>query len=91
MITNFPKGGASEKVKLFPNFKLFPNLGGGGGGLEIWEVFPKNTASLILTASLSGLTAQKLQLACWAHHLLLNCLDENLHEIAVKLLHNISI
>ena len=48
----FPKGGASEKVKLFPNFKLFPNLGGGGGGLEIWEVFPKNTASLILTASL---------------------------------------
>ena len=53
MITNFPKGGASEKVKLFPNFKLFPNLGGGeGGGLEIWEVFPKNTASLILTASL---------------------------------------
>ena len=29
MIKNFPKGGASEKVKLFPNFKLFPNLGGG--------------------------------------------------------------
>ena len=36
---------------------------------------------------LTGLAAQQLQLASRAHHLLLNRLHENLHEIAVELLH----
>ena len=52
MINFFPKGGGVFKDETFPKFQTFPKFRGGGGGLEIWEVFPKNTASLILTASL---------------------------------------
>ena len=40
---------------------------------------------------LIGLAAQQLQLAYWAYHLLLNRLHENLHEIALELLHEIAI
>ena len=42
-----------QKKKKIPNLQLFPNLEGGGGGLERLGWFPKFNRLLVLMASLS--------------------------------------